>query len=206
MTAYGTPTRESGAASQRERMMSLAGAALGLLMFIWGFLKWLHLEDNGAKQKYSGYAFGMPTTAVIGLSVAAGVLALLGAMERRSGRGVDSAVPFGLAVTSALLAIGLLIGKGSISPSGSFADVGVEVGLILAVITAILQALVLGAEWASRRSDAADTRGTGSYATAPAQPPPHTAAAPPQTYGQTAPPPPGYTAPPAGGTTYPPNP
>ena len=205
MTAYGTPTRESGAASQRERMLSLVAAALGLLMFIWGFLKWLHLEDNGDKQKYSGYAFGMPTTAVIGFSVAAGMLALLGAMERRSGRGVDSAVPLGLSVTSVLLAIGLLIGKSSISPSDSFADVGVEVGFILGLITAILQAIVLGAEWASRRSDAADTRGPGAYAAAP-QPPQQTAAAPPQTYPQTAPPPPGYAAPPAGGTSYPPNP
>jgi hypothetical protein len=211
-------------------MMSLAAALLGLLMFIWGFLKWFHLEDSGDKQRYAGYAFGMPTTAAIGFSIAAGMLALFGAMERRPGRGVDSAVPLAMSATSLLLIIGLLIGKGSISPHNSFAHVGVEVGLILGLITAILQTLVLGAAWASRSSDAADTRGSGVYgggtggpvgtgtagsvygsptephfeAPTQAQTPPLDVAAPPQTYGETAPPPPGYAPPPAGGTTYPP--
>ena len=208
MSSYGSPTRESGAASQRERMMSLIGAALGVLMFIWGFLDWLGAGGDGVD------GFSCQGVAVIGLSLAAGLLAGLGSLDNRSGRGVDSAVPLAFAASAALVALGILIKKGD--------GVDAKVGLILGLITAIVQSVVLGAEWASRRTDAADTRGAGALggsgagatyaggvAAAPgaqAAPPPATTAAPTQTYGQTAPPPPGYSAPPAGGTDYPPNP
>jgi hypothetical protein len=43
----------------------------------------------------------------IGISLAAGLIALLGATEMRRGRGVPSAIPTGLAATSLLLAIGV---------------------------------------------------------------------------------------------------
>ena len=128
---------------------------LGILMFVWGFLKWLKVGNGSDAHKYGGYAYAMPTTAVIALSLAAGLIALLGATDRRLGRGVPSAVPAGLAATSLLLAIGILLGKGSVSPD--IGDkIGVEIGLILGVITAALQTIVLGAELASRR-DHADT-------------------------------------------------
>jgi Family of unknown function (DUF5336) len=142
-------------------MMSYVAGALGILMFIWGFLKWLSIGDND-KESYAGYAFGTPTTAVIGLSLAAGLLALLGATERRPGRGVPSAIPTALAATSLLLAIGILISKGSISPDHG-AEVGAKIGLILGLITAALQTIVLGAVLAGRKDDAADTSG-GAYA------------------------------------------
>jgi hypothetical protein len=155
----GAPTRGSESDSRRERMLSMTAAALGVLMFIWGFLKWLNTGEPGGqhqKTKYAGYAFGMPTTAVIGLSLAAGLIALLGATERRSGRGVPSAVPTGLAATSFLIALGILLAKGSISPDvGS--NVGVEIGLILGLITSAVQTVVLAMGLASRKDDAANT-------------------------------------------------
>jgi hypothetical protein len=119
-------------------------------MFAIGFLRWLKIGDGDSRQKYSGFAWAMPTTAVIGLSLAAGLIALLGATERRRGRGVPSAIPTGLAATSLLLAIGIYLGKGAISPElGS--QVGVEIGLVLGLIVAVLQTIVLGMGLASRR-------------------------------------------------------
>jgi hypothetical protein len=99
----------------------------------------------------------MPTTAVIGFSLAAGLIALLGATERRPGRGVPSAIPTGLAATGLLLAVGIYVGRGAISPDlGS--EVGVEIGLILGLITALVQTLVLAAALASRHdTDRYDT-------------------------------------------------
>lgn len=151
-----SPSRGSASATQRERMMSMIAGALAVLMFIWGFLKWLNIGGSDQKQKYAGYAFGMPTTAVIGLSLAAGIMAVLGAMEHRSGRGVPSAVPAALAASSFLVALGILLGKGSISPAVGD-KVGVEIGLILGFITALLQTIVLAATLVSRKDDAANT-------------------------------------------------
>jgi hypothetical protein len=129
----------------------LAGG-LGILMFVLGFLRWLSVGEGKGQRKFSGYAFQMPTTAIIGLSLAAGVIAVLGAVERRRGRGVPSAVPTGLAATSLLLAIGVFLGKGEISPNLG-AHVGVEIGLILGLIAAAVQTVVLAMELASRHDD-----------------------------------------------------
>jgi hypothetical protein len=130
----------------------MVAGGLGLVMFLLGFLRWLEIGEGDAQQKYSGFAWGMPTTAVIGFSLAAGLVALLGATERRRGRGVPSAVPTGLAATGLLLAVGIYLGKGGISPDlGS--EVGVEIGLILGGITALAQTIVLGMGLASRRTN-----------------------------------------------------
>jgi hypothetical protein len=137
---------------KRERMLSTVGGALGLLMFLLGFLRWLSVGEGDDQSKYSGFAFGMPTTAVIGFALAAGLIALLGATERRPGRGVPSAIPAGLAATSLLLAIGIYLGKGAISPSLGD-EVGVEIGLILGILTAAVQTVVLGMGLASRRDN-----------------------------------------------------
>jgi|SRR3954447_2042378 hypothetical protein len=147
-----TINQDSDASLRRERMLSMIAGALALLMFIWGFLRWLSVGEGADQHKYSGYAFQMPTVAIIGFSVAAGLMALLGATERRPGRGVPSAIPTAMAATSLLLAIGVLLGKGSISPTlGS--EVGVEIGLILALLTALVQTVVLGMGLASRHDD-----------------------------------------------------
>ena len=160
MVANDSTSDYSSSTMQRERMLSMVAGALGVLMFIWGFLKWLEVGDGDDARKYSGYAFQMPTTAIIGFSLAAGLVALLGATERRRGRGVPSAIPTALAATSLLLAIGVYLGKGSISPDlGS--KVGVQIGLILGLLTALVQTVVLAMGLASRHDDG-DDRGRGT--------------------------------------------
>ena len=94
----------------------------------------------------------MPTTAVIGLSLAAGLIALLGATERRRGRGVPSAIPTGLSAAAFLMAVGVYLGKGAISPDVG-EQVGVETGLILGLIIAAIQTAVLAMGLASRHDD-----------------------------------------------------
>src|SRR3954462_9701451 len=152
MSTDGTRTHGPASTLQRERTLSLVAGALGILMFIWGFLRWLNVGEGRNEHKFSGYAFEMPTTAIIGLSLAAGLIALLGATERRPGRGVPSAIPTGLAATSLLLAIGVLLGKGQISPDLGD-QVGVEIGLTLSVLVALVQTVVLGMGLASRHDD-----------------------------------------------------
>jgi hypothetical protein len=151
--AASTPGQED----RRERSLSMVAGLLGLLMFVFGFLRWLSVGDAPHEQRYSGFALQMPTTAVIGFSLAAGLIALLGASDRRPGRGVPSAVPMGLAATSFLLAIGVAVGKGSISPSIGD-EVGIEIGLILGLVTSAAQTAVLAMGMASRRDDAVARR------------------------------------------------
>ncbi|MDT4942115.1 MAG: hypothetical protein QOJ34_2204 [Pseudonocardiales bacterium] len=155
-TPANAPARGSVNASNRERTLSYIAGLLGVLMFAFGFLKWLNIGQANDTNKYAGFAFGMPTTAVILLSLAAGIVAVLGAMDRRDGRGVPSAIPTGLAAASLLGAIGILLGKGSISPDLGD-NVGVEIGLILGLITAALQTIVLAMGLASRANDEANT-------------------------------------------------
>jgi hypothetical protein len=130
----------------------MAGGVLGLVMFALGFLRWLSVGEGDEQSKFSGFSFSMPTTTIIGLSVAAGLIAILGATETRRGRGVPSAIPLGLAGSSLLLAIGVYAGKGAISPDLGD-QVGVEIGLILGLLTAALQTAVLGMVLASRHDD-----------------------------------------------------
>ncbi|HEX2576833.1 MAG TPA: DUF5336 domain-containing protein [Aquihabitans sp.] len=134
----------------RERALSMIGGALGLVTFLLGFLRWLSVGEGDEQSKFSGFAFSMPTTAVIGFSLAAGLIAILGATEKRRGRGVPSAIPTGLAATALLLAIGIYLGKGAISPELGD-EVGVEIGLILAILTTLIQTVVLGMGLASRQ-------------------------------------------------------
>jgi peptidoglycan/LPS O-acetylase OafA/YrhL len=150
-----TSRRVAASNLQRERMLSMVGGVLGLLMFVWGFLTWFQVGDEPDDLEYSGFAFQMPTTAVIGFGLAAGLMALLGQSERRPGRGVPSAIPTALAATGLLLAIGIYIGRDEVSPDLGV-DVGVEIGLILALITALLQTVVLAIGLASRYDDGVD--------------------------------------------------
>ena len=156
MTTNRTTTNSSSthdrtaSTDDRERMLSMVGGGLGILMFVLGFLRWLSIGEGDEQQKFSGFAWSMPTTAIIGFSLAAGLIALLGATERRPGRGVPSAIPTGLAATGLLLAVGVYLGKGGISPDvGS--EVGIEIGLILGLVTALAQTIALGMGLASRR-------------------------------------------------------
>jgi hypothetical protein len=155
-SSYNDPGRRSEGASQRERMLSLVAGALGLVMFLLGFLKWLSVGEGEEAQEFGGFAWGMPTSAVILLSLAAGLIAALGAMDRRDGRGVPSAVPTGLAAASLLGAIAILLNKGSIS-EGFGDEVAVEIGLILGLLVGALQTIVLAIGLASRKDDEAST-------------------------------------------------
>ena len=130
----------------------MLGGLLGLAMFALGFLRWLSVGEGDDQSKFSGFAYQMPTTAIIGLSLAAGIIAILGATERRRGRGVPSAIPTGLAITALLLAIGVYLGRGAISPELGD-EVGVEIGLTLGILVAAAQSLVLGMGLASRHDD-----------------------------------------------------
>ena len=155
MTAHTSTRGDHNDSDSRERMLSMVGGLLGIVMFLAGFLRWLKIGEGDSRQKFSGFAWSMPTTAVIGLSLAAGLIALLGATERRAGRGVPSAIPTGLAATSFLLAVGIYLGKGGISPElGS--EVGVEIGLIAGLIISLIQTVVLGLGLASRRDHDGD--------------------------------------------------
>jgi hypothetical protein len=145
-------TDDESPTTKRERSLSTIGGLLGLVMFAAGFLRWLSLGEGDEQFKYSGYALSMPTTAVIGLSLAAGLIALLGATETRRGRGVPSAVPTGLAAASLLVGIAIYLGKGGISPDLGD-QVGVEPGLIIGIVIALLQTVVLGMALASRHDD-----------------------------------------------------
>lgn len=155
--ARSTASSDDSATTKRERMLSMVAGALGVLMFALGFLRWLSVGEGDDQEKFSGFAFQMPTTAVIGFALAAGLIAFFGATERRPGRGVPSAVPTGLAATSLLLAIGIYLGKGAISPTLGD-QVGVEIGLILAILTAAAQTIVLGMGLSSRHDDSDRSR------------------------------------------------
>lgn len=157
--------RDTHPALKRERALSMTAGALGILMFIWGFLRWFNVGDQDTSQhRYSGYAFQTPSTAVVGLSLAAGLMAALGAMDRRRGRGVPNAAPLALAVTALLLSIAVALGKGAISPSGG-SKVGLEIGIYLAIATAVVQTIVLAMNHASRRDD--EDHDTSDYASNP---------------------------------------
>ncbi|HVF32548.1 MAG TPA: hypothetical protein VM933_05885 [Acidimicrobiales bacterium] len=111
MAAHSTTATGDSPTTARERSLSMFAGVLGLVMFALGFLRWLNVVEGDDQQKFSGFAFQMPTTAVIGFSLAAGLIAFLGATDRRRGRGVPSAVPTGLAATALLLAIGIYLGR-----------------------------------------------------------------------------------------------
>ena len=153
LVAATSSVRRESPTTSRERALSMFGGLLGLVMFGLGFLKWLSLGEGDEQGELSGFAWSMPTTAIIGLSLAAGLIALLGATERRPGRGVPSAIPAGLAAAALLLAIGVYLGKDAIDSPAESPEVGVEIGLILGLATAALQTVVLGMGLASRRDD-----------------------------------------------------
>jgi hypothetical protein len=158
ITDSGTTTiRTESPTTRRERTLSIVGGILGIVVFGLGFLRWLSVGEGARQHKLSAFALQMPTTAVIGLALAAGLIALLGATERRAGRGVPSAVPTGLAAASFLMAVGIYLGKGQISPTVGD-QVGVEIGLIAGMIATAVQTIILGMGLASRHDDYDEAR------------------------------------------------
>ena len=215
MTAYGPPPTPQSSASpaQRAAMLSYAAGGLGVLSFIWGFLKWITEGEGSDKGKLGGYAVQSPVVAVVGFSLAAGLLAAGLAWDNKP----PTLAPVAFSVTSLLLTIGILIGKGSVEPSGG-AKFGIGIGLILELITVILQAGVLIFGWMTASGRVPANRapawpaqpqqqpypGQQAQPGRPMQPPP--GYGPPQTYGPPQPPPQapqqGYGPPPQGNPGY----
>jgi hypothetical protein len=147
MTAYGPPAtpRPPASPDQRAMLMSYVAGGLGVLSFIWGFLKWVTEGDGPGKTKLGGYAVQSPVVAVIGFSLAAGLLAAALALDKKP----PTLAPVAFSTTGLLLAFGVLIGKGSISvgDGGGSPNFGIGIGLILELITLILQVGVLVFGW-----------------------------------------------------------
>lgn len=195
MTAYGppagppAPARPAASPEQRANLLGYVAGVLGVLSFVWGFLTWFTEGSGDHAPTATGYSIqGAGATAVIGVSLAAGLLAAVRSYEKK-----DAAlVPVALGVTALLLVIGVVIGKGGIDDgSGNSIDVGMGIGLILELITVILQVGALVVAW---------LMATGKMPTprphAPAQPQ-YPGYQPQQGYPQQPPqgygPPPGYT-------------
>jgi Family of unknown function (DUF5336) len=144
MSASGPPTvpRLPATPAQRAGLMCLLAGGLGVLSFLSGFLEWITEGDTSDSVSYGGYAVGSPALAIIGFSVAAGLLAVATTVERKPA----SLTPVVLSVTSLLLLVGLLIGKRSISTVGT-EHVGVGIGLALDMATVLVQVAVLSFAW-----------------------------------------------------------
>jgi predicted lipid-binding transport protein (Tim44 family) len=181
---------------RRAQALGYAAGAAGVLSFIWGFLNWY----NGSTAGYS--VLGGGAGATIGLSIVAGGLAAARAYENKA----PSVEPFVLSLAAFLIALGIIIGKGSTDAFGG-GDVGTGVGLILQLITSIIQAAILGYAWMAATGRLPAPRPhhptqqwqqpgsgyqppTAQFQQQPAQQP-----APPQYQQQ---PPPGYEGPPPG--------
>lgn len=137
------------AAQEPSSLIGYAAGALGVLSFIWGFLTW-YSQHNGfaGSEGVSGYSIaGGGAGAAIGLSIAAGLIAAGGVLERKR----PALLPAALALAALLVTIGAMIGKGV---PGS--RIGSGVGLILELITTILQAAGLTYLWL-RESDRVPT-------------------------------------------------
>ena len=186
MTAYGPPAVPRSAASpdQRAAMFCYIAGGLGVLSFVWGFLKWLTESDF----KASGYAASLGASgavAPIGFSLAAGLLAAALAWEKKPA----SLTPVVLAVTSLLLIFGIMIGKNGVKITGEKGTFGIGIGLILALITVLLQVGVLVFAWMTANGKIAAKPAAPAWpAQQPQQPYPGQPGqsgqyGPPQTYG-----------------------
>jgi uncharacterized protein DUF5336 len=227
MTAYGPPPTPKASASpaQRAALLSYVAGGLGVLSFIWGFLKWLTEGEGDGKTQFAGYALFSQGVAVIGFSLAAGLLAAGLAWDKKP----PTLAPVAFSVTALLLAVGILIGKGSIDSGGGEGSpkVGIAIGLILELITVVIQVGLLVYGWLTASGRVSANRAPawpgqqppqqypgpqGPQAPPSAQP---GAYGPPQTYGPPPPqappgppqgPPQGYGPPPQAGGGYGPPP
>jgi len=177
----GRPSPEHRPSAANPHLIGYAAGALGVLSFVWGFLTWY--SQSG--QTYAGYSIaGGPAGAAIGLSLVAGLLAAAAAWLGRD----SGAAPAVLAVAAFLVTLGTLIAK---SPSGS--DFSTGAGLILELITTIVQAAGLSyllLQATGRLPQPRPRQSTGSWPGGASQ------------YGQVAPPPGQFPpAPPPGGYT-----
>jgi len=192
MTAYDSPAgRPAGLAgpAQRAAMMHFVAGALGVLSFIWGFLTWFTEGHGDGAFHFAGYAFSSAGVAPIGLSILAGAIAVAYTVDGKAASFVPSAV----AIAAVLTVIGVAGAKGNVGPGD--AQIGMGVGLILELITCVVQVAVLLIAWlaANGRLGVPRPPAHPGYPTAGTAGPGYPAAG----YGARAPsyPPPAYPAP-----------
>lgn len=152
MSGYGPPPgtpvapRPPASPIQRAAILAYSAGALGILSFIWGFLDWFTQGRGDLTSSASGYSInGAGSTAIVGISLIAGLLAAANAFEHKP----VSLVPVVFGVSSLLLVFGVLIGKGGYDNGGgsSGPDIGMGVGMVLTLITVLLQVGVLVIGW-----------------------------------------------------------
>jgi hypothetical protein len=139
MSNYATPAQPKAPMTEERRgqLLGYVAGVLGLLSFIWGFLDWY----SGGGDSVGGYTVvSGGAAASIGLSLAAGLLAAGLAFEKRP----QSLTPAALAVASLLVVFGIMVDH---DPGNS--GVNVSAGLILQLISALLQAAALVFAWLS---------------------------------------------------------
>lgn len=213
MTAYGQPPPPRATALRdRAAMVAYAAALLGVLGAIWGFLDWWGNGSGGI----SGYRLseGYP---VVAFPLAAGAVALHDIWRPRSESRSLLAVALSLigmffaivAISVKPTLISLLELLSTLGNETNRLHLSARVGLILMLVTAILQFLVLAVGWLAetgRLASLADRRQPQAqpYGNDPSGYPPQQAYSPPQGSSlQTPPadfqtPPPGYQPPPGG--------
>jgi hypothetical protein len=138
MTGYGAPQPQQRSGEQLP-LFDLIGAGLGVLAFIWGFLDWYGVKGGEfiGSATAKGYSTGAGgAAAAIGLSVLAGGVAAIVLLDKKA---KGSLVPLAASVASLLVTFGLLIGKEK--------ALDIKIGLILMLITAIVQVGVFVAGW-----------------------------------------------------------
>jgi hypothetical protein len=135
MTGYGAPQPQQRSGEQLP-LFDLIGAGLGVLAFIWGFLPWYKgsVSGTGDTKGYSNFAGA--AGAAIGLSVLAGAIAATVLLDKKA---KGSLIPLAASVASLLVTFGLLVGKEK--------GISIKIGLILMLITAIIQVGVFVAGW-----------------------------------------------------------
>jgi hypothetical protein len=188
------PARPAASPEQRAILLGYAAGGLGVLSFVWGFLGWVTSGSGSDKTTYGGYALAAQGTAVVAVSLVAGGLAAAAAFEKRKA----SLVPVVIGAAALLLVLGQVIGKGSVSVQGGGSeDVGLGIGLILELITVILQVSALVVAWllAIGRLPAARAQVPPQYPGYQPQPGYQQPYAPPAGYPQPAPDQPQYQYP-----------
>jgi hypothetical protein len=129
------PTQGGEAApveTPKDVLLERVGIGLGVLMFVWGFFPWYGLSATSV----NGYGFGSPAPVVVGLALLSAGVAGARAFDRKA---ASPLVPLAATAAALLVSFGLIIGRGD--------NVDIHVGLILGLVTTLLQAVAFALAW-----------------------------------------------------------